>query len=57
MKTTTPREPSRHRTLGYTLLATAAFLFATHARSRSKPFPHRKASRRRTPIRRGASRV
>ena len=29
MKTTTPREPSRHRTLGYTLLATAAFLFAT----------------------------
>lgn len=29
MKTTTPREPSRHRALGYTLLATAAFLFAT----------------------------
>ncbi|CAH2907193.1 MAG: FIG00457332: hypothetical protein [uncultured Paraburkholderia sp.] len=29
MKTMTPHLPSRHRTLGYTLLATAAFLFAT----------------------------
>ncbi|WMY09164.1 DUF6600 domain-containing protein [Paraburkholderia phenoliruptrix] len=29
MKTMTPRLPSRHRTLGYTLLAAAAFLFAT----------------------------
>ncbi len=53
MKTTTPREPSRHRTLGYTLLATAALSCSRrNARSRSKPFPHR-ASARRTPIRRG----
>ncbi|CAB3643931.1 DUF6600 domain-containing protein [Paraburkholderia rhynchosiae] len=31
MKTMTPHLPSRHRTIGYTLIATAAFLFATQA--------------------------